>query len=139
MQVEVADVGAHFGGAAEADLGVHVGAVHVDLAAVHVDDFADFDDGLLEDTVGAWVGDHERGEAVAVLIGLGAQVVEVDVAVFVAADDDDFHAGHDGAGGICTVGGGGDKADVAMVVVAAAVEARMTSKPAYSPCEPALG
>ena len=41
MQVEVADVGADVAGAAEADLRVHVGAVHVHLAAVLVDDRAD--------------------------------------------------------------------------------------------------
>ena len=34
VQVEVADVGADAGRAGEADLGVHVGAVHVDLAAM---------------------------------------------------------------------------------------------------------
>ena len=41
VQVQVADVGADVAGAAEADLGVEVGAVHVDLAAVGVDDLAD--------------------------------------------------------------------------------------------------
>ncbi len=41
VQVQVADVGADVARAAEADLGVHVGAVHVDLAAVRVDDVAD--------------------------------------------------------------------------------------------------
>src|SRR6185312_4305587 len=41
VQVDVADVGADVAGAAEADLRVQVGAVHVDLAAVLVDDGAD--------------------------------------------------------------------------------------------------
>ena len=41
MQVEVADVGADVARPAEAHLGVHVGAVHVDLAAVLVHDPAD--------------------------------------------------------------------------------------------------
>ena len=41
VQVEVADVGADVAGPAQADLRVHVGAVHVDLAAVLVDDLAD--------------------------------------------------------------------------------------------------
>jgi hypothetical protein len=38
VQVQVADVRADVAGAAQADLGVHVGAVHVDLTAVAVDD-----------------------------------------------------------------------------------------------------
>ena len=54
-------------GPAEADLGVHVGAVHVDLAAVLVDDPADLLDVLLEHAVRGGVGDHQRGELVLVL------------------------------------------------------------------------
>ena len=38
VQVQVTDVGADVAGAAQADLRVHVRAVHVDLAAVLVDD-----------------------------------------------------------------------------------------------------
>ena len=41
VQVQVADVGADVAGTAETDLRVHVGAIHVDLAAVLVDDPAD--------------------------------------------------------------------------------------------------
>ena len=41
VQVEVADVGPDVAGAGEADLGVHVGPVHVDLPAGVVDDLAD--------------------------------------------------------------------------------------------------
>ena len=52
MEVEVADIGSDVAGTGEADLGVHVGAVHVNLAAVGVDDLADIDDGFLEDAVG---------------------------------------------------------------------------------------
>ena len=64
VQVEVADVGADVARAAQADLRVHVGAVHVDLAAVLVDDLADLLDALLEDAVRRRVGDHQRGELV---------------------------------------------------------------------------
>ncbi len=46
VQIEVADVGADVAGAAEADLRVHVGAVHVDLPAVLVDDLDDLLDAL---------------------------------------------------------------------------------------------
>jgi hypothetical protein len=41
VEVQVADVGAEVARAAEADLGVHVRAVHVDLPAVLVNDVAD--------------------------------------------------------------------------------------------------
>src|SRR6202043_3330628 len=52
VQVEMADVGADVAGAAEADHGVHVGAVHVDLPAMPVHDLAQLADALLEDAVG---------------------------------------------------------------------------------------
>ncbi len=51
VQVEVADVGADVTGAGQADHGVHVGAVEIDLAAVLMDDIADLPDRLLEDAV----------------------------------------------------------------------------------------
>ena len=52
VEVEVADVGTDFARAGEADLGVHVGAVHVNLAAVLVDDVADFLDRFFKDILG---------------------------------------------------------------------------------------
>ena len=62
VQVEVADVGAEVAGAAQPDLRVHVGAVHVHLAAVLVDDVAHLGDRLLEDAVRRRVRDHQRRE-----------------------------------------------------------------------------
>ena len=55
------------------DLGVHVGAVHVDLAAVLRGRCAQMSlIAALEDAVGRRVGDHERREVRRVLRGLGA-------------------------------------------------------------------
>ena len=62
VQVQVADVGAEVAGAAQPDLRVHVGAVHVHLAAVLVDDVAHLGDRLLEDAVRRRVRDHQRRE-----------------------------------------------------------------------------
>ena len=118
VEIEVADVGADVAGGGEADLGVHVGAVHVNLAAVGVDRGADVFDRGLEDAVGGRVGDHQRGEGVGVGGGLGGEVGDVDVAVGVAGDGDDLEAAHGGAGGIGAVGAGGDEADVAVALVA---------------------
>ena len=53
VEVQVADVGADVARAAEPDLGVHVGAVHVHLPAVLVHDPADLPDRSLEDAVRA--------------------------------------------------------------------------------------
>ena len=76
----MANVGADVRRAAEADLRVHVRAVHIDLAAAVVDNFANLDDALLEDAVGGGIGDHERGQIAGVRLGLGAQVRQVNVA-----------------------------------------------------------
>jgi hypothetical protein len=51
VQIEVANVRAHVGGTAETDLRVEIRAIHIDLAAVGVDDFANFFDGFFEDAV----------------------------------------------------------------------------------------
>ena len=63
VQVQVADVGADPRGRGEPDLRVHVRAVHVDLAAVRVDDLADLAHVRLEHAVRRRVGDHQRAEA----------------------------------------------------------------------------
>jgi hypothetical protein len=98
---------------AQADHGVHVGAVDVHLAAVVVDDRADFADAFLEHAVGRRVGDHQRGQAFAVLDGLGAQVVDVDVAAGVAGGH--HHRMPAMCGGrVGAVGRRRDQADVAV-------------------------
>ena len=104
MQIEVAHVGADVPRPAEPDLGVHVRAVHVDLAAVLVDDPADAAHALLEHPVGGRVGDHQRGQPIAVLSGLGLQIAEINVAALVAGHYHDLEPGHDRAGRIGAVG-----------------------------------
>ena len=118
VQIEVADVGADVAGGGEADLGVHVGPVHVDLAAVRVDRGADVFDRGLEDAVRRRVGDHERGEIVGVRGGFRGEVVDVDVALGIAGDGHDGEAAHRGAGGVGAVGTGRNQADVAVALAA---------------------
>ena len=67
VQVHVADVGADEAGRGQADLGVEVGAVHVHLAAVGMDDGADVLHRFLEHAVGRRVGDHQAGQVRRVL------------------------------------------------------------------------
>ena len=89
VQIEMANVGADVARAAEADLRVHVRAVHVNLAAVRVHDFANLADGRFENAVGGRIGHHQRGEIVFVRVGFGAEIGEVDIAVFETAHRDD--------------------------------------------------
>src|SRR5690606_20293487 len=100
VEVEVADVRADGAGAGEAALRVHVGAVHVDESAALVDDAADVAYRGFEYAVRGWIRDHQRGEALGVRVGLGLEVGEIDVALFVAGDGHDLHARHRGAGGV---------------------------------------
>ena len=123
VEVQVADVGAVVAGPADADLGVHVRSVEVDLPAVVVDDGADVADRLFEHAVGGRVGDHQRREVFTVGLRAGAQIVEIDVALLVAGDGRDLQPGQHGAGGVRSVSGGGDEADVAGPLAAARVVA----------------
>mmetsp|Transcript_26413 Transcript_26413/g.67196 ORF Transcript_26413/g.67196 Transcript_26413/m.67196 type:complete len:1036 (+) Transcript_26413:699-3806(+) len=116
VQVEVAHVGADDAGRGQPHLRVHVGAVHVHLAAVLVDDAADLVHPLLVHSVSGGVGDHERGKVLGVLLRLGTQLVDVDVAVRVGGHGHDLHARHDGGRGVGAVSRHGDDAHVAVRV-----------------------
>src|SRR5690242_5316273 len=48
VQVKMADVRSYISGPAQPDLGIEVGAVHVHLTAVGVNDFANFPNGFLK-------------------------------------------------------------------------------------------
>ena len=65
----------------EADLGVHVGAVHVDEPAVVVDDAADILDAFFKDAVGRRIGHHHAGRASRFVAGFFFQVRDIDVAL----------------------------------------------------------
>ena len=73
VEVEVADVGAVIPRPTQPDLGVHVGAVQVDLAAVLVDEVADLGNRPLEDAVRARIRDHDAGQGRGVGLDLKGQ------------------------------------------------------------------
>ena len=119
VQVQVAHVGADRRRAGEPDLRVHVRAVHVDLAAVLVDDGADLADRFLVDAVRGRVRDHQRGEIARVLVGLLLEIRQVDVAARVAGRHDHLHPGHHRARRVGAVRRGGNQHDVAVALAAA--------------------
>ena len=83
VQIQMADVGAEITGPAQSDLSIHVGAIHVNLASELMNDPADLDHALLEHAMGRRIGDHQGAETIGVRFGLGANVVDIDVAVVV--------------------------------------------------------
>ena len=78
------DVGADLAGLTDTQQRIEVGAVHVHLPAVIVNDPADIDDGFLENPMGGWIGDHQRGQIVAIASRLVLKIRHVHVAGFVA-------------------------------------------------------
>ena len=121
VQVEVADVRAEPARLGQSEQRVQVGAVDVDLAAGVVHQRAQVDDGLLEHPVGRRVGDHDRGQLVAVRLDLGPQVVQIDRAVVGGLDHDHLHPGHHRRGRVGAVRRGRDQADPPVMITAGVV------------------
>ena len=63
------------------------------------------------------------------LLRLGAQIVDIDIAAGVAGDHHDLHAGHAGGGRIGAVRGGGDQAHLAVRLAARGVIAADRQQP----------
>ena len=114
VQVDVRDVSADIGGAAQADLRVEVCAVHVHLTAVAVHDGADVFHGRFKHAVGRRIGEHQAGEVGGVLCGLGAEVGHIHVAVVVTFDSDHNEAAHLRRGRVGAVGGSRNQTNVAL-------------------------
>jgi hypothetical protein len=89
VQVEVHDVEAHVAGPRDAHHRVEVRAVVVERRADACDDLGDLLDVRVEEPERVRVGEHQAGD---VVVGLRAQVVDVDAAVGVRADLDDLVA-----------------------------------------------
>jgi len=118
----------------------HVRAVHVHLPAVGVDDFADLLHVLLEHAMRGGVSEHQAGEVALVILRLGFEIRQLDAAIGIARDRNDFHSRKHkrwrdsfrerwwGSGRHC------DGPQTCFRGYA-----RMTSSPANSPCEPELG
>ena len=113
VKVEVRHVRAEFSRSGQTHQGIEIRAVDVDLSAVRMDDVADLLDPGFEHAVRRRISDHDRRQVVAVSVRLRPQVAKVDVAVVIARDDHDLHAGHLRGCGIGAVRGCGNQANVA--------------------------
>ena len=82
VKIQMANIGAVIARPAEPALRVHVRAIHVNLAAVFVHDFADLANGRLENAVSARLSHHQRGEILCVRVRFGAQIGKIDISIF---------------------------------------------------------
>jgi hypothetical protein len=139
VQVQMADIGTDEPRRRQPHLGIEVGAVHVDLPTGLMDQGTDVLDGRLEHAMGARIGDHQARQRVAVLVDLGPEIRDVDVAVAIAGDRDDRHADHDRAGGIGAMGTGRDEADLAMTFSPGLVPGPDHQQPSVFPLGPRIG
>ena len=96
----MADIRPDVARAAESDLGIHIGTVHIDLPAMRVNDLADSPHTRLKYAMGGWIGDHEGSQPVPVFGRLHLEICEIDVAIAVAGHRDDHHARHRCTGGV---------------------------------------
>ncbi len=114
VQVHVTDVSANVARTGEPNQRIEVRTVEIDLTAIFMDDFAERLDAFFEHAIGRRIGDHEGSEIITMLLGLGFQIVDVDIAIWTAIDHDNAHASHRGAGRIGAMCRRWNKADVAM-------------------------
>ncbi|KAG1453607.1 hypothetical protein G6F57_015691 [Rhizopus arrhizus] len=121
VQVQVGHVRTELARLGHADHRVHVGAVQVDLAASLVDQIADLGHGFFEHAVRGRVGHHDRGQAVAVLLGVEADVFDIDVAVGVGLGHHHLHAAHLRRGRVGAMRRVRNQADIAMTFAPRAV------------------
>jgi hypothetical protein len=81
VKVEVAGIDSEFAGATDADQGVEVSSVHIDLASPLVDFFADIPDGGFVDAMGRGISNHGGGDFRSVLFEFRVEVGKVDVSL----------------------------------------------------------
>ena len=121
VQVQMRHIGAELPRRRKSDHRIHVGAVDIDLPAIGMDDFAKVANAFFEHTVRRWVGDHDGRQPRPMLFRFRAQVVEIDVAVGIAGDDDHLHPHHLRR---CRIGSMRRRRDEAHVAAAAIGSAR---------------
>ena len=121
VQIQVAYICADDAGAGQPHLRVHVRAIHVNLAAIGVDDGGDVPDRFLVNAVRTGISHHQAGELVAVQTGFFAQIGHVYVALLIAFHPHDGKTVHRSAGGVGAVCRGGNQRHVALAFAARTV------------------
>src|ERR1700761_3314787 len=104
VKVQVADISANLAWAAKTDLGIHVGAIHIDLAAVLVYHLAHLLHLGFENAKGRRVRHHDCCKLLFVLFAFGLEFLEIKFARFgITLDGYDTHACHCSRCWVCSM------------------------------------
>ena len=91
MQIQVRDISTKIAWARQTHLCIHIGTIHVNLAALRVHDRADLSNRLLKDSVRGGIGHHEGGQVFAMLGRLRLQVCQIHIALVITLNDHHLH------------------------------------------------
>src|SRR5882724_4877720 len=75
MEIQMTDISPHVPRPAKSDLRIEVRAIHVNLAAMSVNDLTDFANGFFKHSVRGRISYHERRQFICVRGGFGSQIV----------------------------------------------------------------
>src|SRR5262245_18097824 len=114
VQIQMTDIRADVAGPTNPNLRIHIRAIHIDLAAVGMNDLANAPDIGLEYPVRGWVGQHQGRQPLPMLRSLGFKVLQIYIALCIAGHGHNRHPDHGRAGWIGSMSRDGDEADVAM-------------------------
>jgi hypothetical protein len=116
VKIEMADIGSVITRPADTYLGIHVGAIQINLASMVMNQLANLFHLFLKNPVGGRVGDHEGCQLIGMFSHSGFEILKIDISLIVAAYADDLHAGHDGAGRVGSMSRLGDQAYVTVLL-----------------------
>ena len=121
MKIKVRNISTEFSRLCNTNQSVEICAINVDLTARFMDQCADITDSTFEYSVSTWIGNHERRQICLMFGNLRLDIGSAYIAMLIAFNDDDFHAGHDSTGSICTVSTRWDETDGAILIAAGIV------------------
>ena len=116
MKVEVRNICAKFSGLSYSDKCIEVCTVNVDLSPSVVNESTDLTYCSLENTVSRWVCDHQRSKSASMLCNLCFDVIDRNVSVFVALDNNNFHSRHNRRCSVGSMCARWNQADIACLV-----------------------
>ena len=128
VQVEMTNISSDFAGTGETHLCIQVGSVHIHLATMFVNKFADFFYCRFKHAECRGIRYHDSCKLFAMLVQFSFKVIHVDEAEVGAKNWDNSHAADDRRCGVCSVGRSWNKADLSLVIATALVVLANSSK-----------